>query len=166
MGGLQGGFLRLFGAIAQNGKELPCGLLFGKDPAAEISLLVPVDQYVFWMGNQAVLQSPKSPDSLLIGAGIEKTYVQGLVLPELGHIDCIHMLLRIVIIVTVTSQSPKKNPFVFLVPAIDRQGDEPFTDCPGIGHGGDKGRIDHVPFLPVILLFLIEYLIDGPPALP
>src|SRR5690606_3140488 len=165
-GGLQGGFLRLFGAVAQNGKELPSGLLLGKDPTAEISLLVPVDQYVFWMWDQAVLQSPESPYGLLIGTGIEKTDVQWLVLPELGKVDGIHVLLRVVIIVTVTGQPPKQDPFVFLVPAVDRQGDEPFADGPGIGHGGDEGRIDHVPFLPVVLLFLVEDLIDGPPALP
>src|SRR5690554_5728729 len=126
----QGDLFLFFAAIAQNGKKLRSGLLLCKYPTAEISLLVPVDQYMLWVGDQTVLQPPKSPDGLLIGPGIEKPDIQGLVLSELGQIYGVHMLLRIVIIIAVTGQATQEHPFVFLVPPVDRQGDEPFADGP------------------------------------
>src|SRR5690606_16892347 len=119
---------------------------------------------MFWRRNQAVLQASEATNTFLIRARIEKANIQRFFFTEFWQIDGRHVLFAVVIIITITSQSAQKYPFIFIVPSVYGQHYEFFAYCPSIWQGCDEGGIDHIPLFTVVLLFLVENFINGATA--
>ena len=64
-----------------------------------------VDKNMLRLGDEAMLKSAITTNGLLVCPGVEESNVEGFVLSELGKIDGIHVLFRIVIVVTVASKT-------------------------------------------------------------
>ena len=67
---------------------------------------------------------------------------------------------------TITGDPPEDDTLVFHIPFIDRKHEESFADAPGIRECRDKGRVDHIPDLPVVLHLLPDDAINMRHALP
>ena len=89
------------------------------------------------------------------GTGIEKSDIKGFLRVVFRQVNGIHILLAVVIVITIAGKPSQQDPFIRIMPAVKGQHNKSPVDGPGIGQGGDKRGIDHVPFLPVILLFLV-----------
>ena len=85
--GGQGGPLSipLRGLIAQDFQHGFVALLLGEELGDVFAVLVLVDDDVFGRGDEAVLDAAVAPETLLIGSGVEKAYIERVVLLQLGR---------------------------------------------------------------------------------
>ena len=73
---------------------------------------------------------------------------------------------RAVKIFAIAGKTSEMHTLVLPVPIVDCQQDITLVDSPCIGNGGNERAVDHVPQLPVVLLFLIDYAVNIRSALP
>ena len=101
-----------------------------------------------------MLDAAVAGDGLLVGSGVEESYVQGfrVVRSDLREEDGVGVLLGVVVVLAVAGETSEEDSLVGLVPFVYRQKDELLLDAPDVGEGGHEGAVYHVPFLAVVLL--------------
>ena len=92
---------------------------------------------------------------------MEETDIERVVFLQLGQEDGVGVRVGIVVVFAVAGQSAKEDTLVFAVPMVDGEHDKTLVDTPGVGEGGDKWTVDHVPHLAVVLLLLVENAVEG-----
>ena len=107
-------------------------------------------------GDQAVLDAAEAAERLLVGSRVEKSDVLRVARFEFGQEDGAGVALRVVEVLAVAGQPAEQHALVFLVPVVHGQHDVALVDAPRVGQGGDERRVDHVPVLAVVLLFLVD----------
>ena len=70
-----------------------------------VAVFVPFNNDMFWGWGEAVLNSAIATDALLVSAGIEKAKIKWIVGVVFGQVNGIYVLLRVVVIVAVASDS-------------------------------------------------------------
>ena len=70
-----------------------------------VSVFVPFNNDMFWGWGEAVLNSAIATDALLVSAGIEESQIKGVIGVVFGQVNGIYVLLRVVVIVAVASDS-------------------------------------------------------------
>lgn len=143
--------------IAQNAKHRTVRLLFGKKTCIVfVVALVAVDDDVLRCRNQTVLNAAETAQRLLVGSRVEEPDILCVALLQLRQEDGVGVRFGVVEILAIAGQSAQQHALVLLVPVVDRQHDVALVDAPRVGQGGDERRVDHVPVLTVVLLFLID----------
>ena len=77
-----------------------------------------------------MVDTTMSADVVLIGSRIEEADVKRLLGLVLREVDGVQVLLRIVIIITIASQSTQKNALIGIAPPIQREHQESLVDGP------------------------------------
>ena len=103
-----------------------------------------------------MLDAAETAQRLLVGTRVEEPDVLCVTRFELGQEYGVGVRFGIVEILAVAGQPPEQHALVFAVPVVHRQHDVTLVDAPRVGQGSDERRVDHVPVLAVVLLFLVD----------
>ena len=145
------------GSVSEYAEHRAVGLLLGEEPRVVFVVgLVAVDDDVLRGGDQAVLDASEPAERLLVGSRVEESDVLRVPGFEFREEDGVRVALRVVEVLAVAGQSAQQHALVLLVPVVDGEHDVALVDAPGVGQRGDERRVDHVPVLAVVLLFLVD----------
>ena len=93
---------------------------------------------------------------------MEESYIERVsAISDIRKEDGIGVSLGIVIILAVASKTAEEHPVVFIIPLVDRQEDEPLVKTPSVRQSCHERVVNHIPALPVVLLFHVQHLENG-----
>lgn len=110
-------------------------LLLGEEFRRPFSVLVFVQNDVFWLRNETMLYSSVACEAFLIGSGVEEADIERFffVIGVFRQEDGVGMCLCRVVILTVAGQTAEEHSLILVIPFVDRQKNEPLSYSPSVG---------------------------------
>ena len=108
-------------------------LFFGEEFGGVVSVFVFVDDYMLGCRYEAVLYTAISAEALLVGAGMEESYIERVVFLQFGQKYGIGVRVGVVVVLAVACQASEEDPLVFAVPMVDGEHDEALVYAPCVG---------------------------------
>jgi hypothetical protein len=109
------------GIVSQKAQHLFGGLGLTELSACESPIVGILNQDVSQSRDQTMVNSPMAANVVLVRACVKKPEIQWLLRLERGQVNGVDVLLGVVVVVAITSQTSQKHPFIGVHPSVQRK---------------------------------------------